>query len=315
MVDRVMRQGVIALAIAVLLSLATGKGYASSLVSWIAIAAVLASSMRFVLLIGELNFAVAAFFGLGAYTSGVATTMWDLPFPVSLLLGGLVSLTVSAVFGYVTLRVKGPYFLLIGFAFTEALRILYSRSTWLGGNSGMVGIFPPQALSAYFSTVVVAGAGVLIFVLMAIERSQLGRVFTAIRDNDNVVLSVGIPVHWMKILCFCLASFVTGLAGSLHAFTNNVISPPDFGFLLSTFALAYLKIGGEEQASGPVIGAILLVLLGSVAQSLGGSEHIFYGAMIVVAVLFLPGGVTGFAVRWRKRRAAARAGVQAGGTK
>ncbi|SAL05037.1 branched chain amino acid ABC transporter inner membrane protein [Caballeronia arationis] len=86
---------------------------------------------------------------------------------------------------------------------------------------------------------------------------------------------------------------MTGIAGSLHAFANNVISPPDFGFLLSTLALAYLKVGGEHHPLGPVSGAVLLVLLGSVTLSFGASEHIFYGAAIVLAMLLLPGGIIG----------------------
>ncbi|MBN3776654.1 branched-chain amino acid ABC transporter permease [Burkholderia sp. Ac-20345] len=300
--DRCFRYGLPAVVLAALLSVAAGSGYAGNLVIWIAIAAMMASSLRFVLLIGELNFAVAAFFGLGAYASGAATTLWQLPFAISLLASGVVALLVSAVFGYVTLRVKGPYFLLIGFAFTEALRILYTRSEWLGGNSGMVGIFPPALLGDCFPTFVVAVAGVLILLLAWIEHSHVGRVFVAIRDNDNVVRSVGIPVHAMKVLCFCIASFVTGIAGALQAFSNNVISPLDFGFMLSTFALAYLKVGGERHALGPVVGAVLLVLLASVAQRFGGGEQIFYGAAIVFGVLFMPDGVTGWLARRRTVR-------------
>jgi len=301
--ERFFRQGLLAVALAALLSVAAGSGYAGNLVIWIAIAAVLASTLRFVLLIGELNFAVAAFFGLGAYASGAATTLWQLPFGLSILTSGVVALLASAAFGYVTLRVKGPYFLLIGFAFTEALRILYTRSEWLGGNSGMVGIFPPAVLGDYFPTFVVAVAGALILLLARIEHSHLGRVFVAIRDNDSVVRSVGIPVHAMKVLCFCIASLVAGVAGALQAFSNNVISPLDFSFMLSTFALAYLKVGGERHALGPVVGAVLLVLLASVAQRFGGSEQIFYGAAIVFGVLFMPDGLTGWLARRRTARA------------
>ncbi|MFY2834655.1 branched-chain amino acid ABC transporter permease [Achromobacter xylosoxidans] len=300
MIDHFYRNALTALTLAVALGLALGTGYGASLLTWIAIAAALASSLRFVLLIGELNFAVAAFFGLGAYASGVATTLWDLPFWLALLASGLLALAVSAVFGYITLRVKGPYFLLIGFAFTEAMRILYTRSEWLGGNSGMVGIFPPNWLADRFPAFVVLVCGLLILGLIRIERSHLGSVFVAIRDNDSVVRSVGIPVHLTKVLCFCIASFVTGVAGALQAFSNNVISPLDFSFLLSTFALAYLKVGGEGHPAGPVLGAAILVLLASAAQSFGGGEHIFYGAAIVIGVLFMPRGLIGLAARFKR---------------
>ena len=278
-----------------------GGGYASNLVLWIAVAMLSASSMRFVLLIGELNFATAAFYGIGAYSAGVASTMFDAPFVVALLAGGLVAAAVSALFGFVTLKTKGPYFLLIGFAFTEVMRLVYSRTNVLGGNSGMVGIFPPSAIASWFPTVTVVIAGLVVVALYAIERSSLGKLFVAIRDNDQVVQSVGISVHGIKVMCFVIASFAAGIAGSLHAFANNVISPADFGFLLSTFALAYLKVGGEDSVFGPIAGAVLLVLLGSVAMGMGTGEHIFYGAAIVLAVLAMPKGIVGLMIALGRR--------------
>lgn len=288
-------------------SAVVGGGYASNLVLWIAVAMLSASSLRFVLLIGELNFATAAFYGIGAYSAGVASATWSAPFLVALVMGGVIAAAVSAVFGFVTLKTKGPYFLLIGFAFTEVIRIVYTRSHALGGNSGMVGIFPPTAIASWFPTVAVVVAGLLVLMLYLVERSALGKLFVAIRDNDQVVLSVGISVHGIKVTCFVIASFVAGIAGSLHAFANNVISPGDFGFLLSTFALAYLKVGGEDSVFGPLAGSVLLVLLGSVAMSMGAGEHIFYGAAIVIAVLAMPKGVVGLvaALGRRVRRVAA----------
>lgn len=285
--------------------------YSSSLVAWMAIAALTATSLRFVSLIGELNFATAAFYGIGAYAAGTAVTLLNLPFAVALLAGGAVALLASAVFGYITLKTKGPYFLLIGFAFTEVMRILYTRSDWLGGNSGMVGIFPPAFFGAYFSTFSVLLCGALIVLLYIIERSDFGKVLTAIRDNDNVVLSVGIDVHLVKVACFCISSFAAGIAGALHGFSNNVISPGDFGFLLSTFALAYMKVGGEDSPFGPITGAVLLVGLASLATRLGGGEHVFYGAAIVLAVLLMPKGIVGLGQRLmptRKPRAATMEG-------
>ncbi|RYG09543.1 MAG: branched-chain amino acid ABC transporter permease [Burkholderiales bacterium] len=278
-------------------SLFVRDAYSSSLVTWMAIAALTATSLRFVSLIGELNFATAAFYGIGAYGAGTALTLFELPFVVALLAGGAAALVASAVFGYITLKTKGPYFLLIGFAFTEVMRILYTRSDWLGGNSGMVGIFAPSFFGAYFSTFAVLLCGLFIVLLYLVERSDLGKVFTAIRDNDNVVLSVGIDVHLVKVACFCIGSFAAGIAGALHGFANNVISPGDFGFLLSTFALAYMKVGGEDSPYGPITGAVLLVGLASLSTRLGGGEHVFYGAAIVLAVLLMPKGIVGLVSR------------------
>ena len=229
-----------------------------------------------------------------------ANVSW--PFAVALLLSGVVAATIGFVFGFITLKTKGPYFLLIGFAFTEVVRLVYTKVQWLGGNSGMVGIFPPQYLEAFYITFVVVLVGVLLIALYAIEQSHLGKCFVAIRDNDQVVQSVGVNVHLTKVACLCIGAFTAGIAGGLSAFVNNVISPGDFGFLLSTFALAYLKVGGEDSPLGPVAGAILLVLLSSVALGLGAGEHVFYGLAIILSVLLLPKGVVGLLSRLRPGR-------------
>lgn len=285
------------IALALAATLMVRDAYIASVVNLIAIAALTAASLRFVMLMGELNFATAAFVGIGAYATGSAITILNWPFLVALLLGGIVAGLVSVVFGYITLRTKGPYFLLIGFAFTEAVRILYSKSSALGGTSGMIGIFPPAALDAWMPTFIMAVSALLIFGLYVLERSDFGKILTAIRDNENVARTVGLDILLCKIACFAAASFAAGIAGSLHAFANNVISPGDFSFLVAAFALAYVKVGGEDNVVGPVVGSILLVMLGSYALGLGGQEHIFYGAAIVLAVLLLPHGVTGLAKR------------------
>lgn len=272
--------------------------YVAKLMIWIAIAALVATSLRFVLLIGELNFATAAFYGIGAYTAGVATTLLEWPFIIAFIAGGVVSAFISFIFGFVTLRIKGPYFLLIGFAFAEVMRILYTKMDWIGGNSGLVGIFVPEAMDEYLTPFIVLVSCVLIGVLYILEVSNIGKIFTAIKDNEGVARSVGIRVHLSKVACFVIASFAVGIAGSMQAYTNNVISPGDFGFLLSTFALAYLKVGGEHHPLGPVLGAALLILLNALALDSGLNEHIFYGTAIVLSMLILPKGLTGLFAQW-----------------
>ncbi len=288
-------------------TLLIGDPYIISVVNLISIAALTAVSLRFVMLIGELNFATAAFVGIGAYTAGAAVTILDWPFLVAILLAGLMAAAVSALFGFVTLKTKGPYFLLISFAFTEAVRIIYSKSMFLGGNSGMVGIFPPLALDPWMPTFIMAVSAALIFALYVAERSDFGKILIAIRDNENVARTVGLNILLIKVSCFALASFAAGIAGSLHAFANSVISPGDFSYLLAAFALAYVKVGGEDSIVGPIIGSVLLVSLGSYALGFGGQEHIFYGSAIVLVVLLMPHGIVGLVRRGREKLAQGRA--------
>lgn len=275
--------------------------YVVKLMMWIAINALLAVSLRFVLLIGELNIATAAFFGMGAYAAGAVTTILGWPLPLALLGGALVAAAASAIFGVITLRVKGPYFLLISFAFTEVVRLKYTQSNALGGNSGMIGIFPPIPLEPYYPALLIVIVGLVLVGLYAIERSPLGMLFKAIRSNDQIVLSVGISVLVVKVICVVIASAALGLGGALHAHSNNVISPGDFSFLLSVFVLAYVKIGGEEHMVGAILGAAFLTLLGQWLMGVGAHERIFFGAAIIVAMLVMPQGMTGLALQIGRR--------------
>lgn len=275
------------------LTIVTRDPYLLSLMKWMAVGALIAASMRLVMLFGELNMATGAFVGIGAYSAAVSLTMFNLPFFLTLLIAGVVAAVVSLPFGFATLRTKGPYFKLIGFAFAEVVRIIMTQSKVLGGNSGIIGIFPPMYLDQYYPTFVVVVVMALIFIMYRVEKSDYGNLLAAIKDNDAVVQTVGINVHLVKVACFALASFIAGIAGSLQAYGNNVISPGDFTFFLSVYALAYLKIGGENSIFGPIVGAIVLIFVGSIALTYGSGELVIYGGAIVLGALFMPQGIVG----------------------
>ena len=278
-------------------ALLTLDEYDQHLIMWVALNAVLAVGLRFVLLVGETNIATGAFYGMGAYVAAVCTVNLGVPFPLALLAGGIVATVVSIGFGLVTLRTKGPYFMLISFAFTEVTRLIYTRIELLGGNSGIMGVFPPQALDAWMPALTVLLCGALVLALYLCERSDLGRVFRAIESNDAVVETVGINVVSIKLLCLVLSSFAVGLAGALHAHIYNVISPGDFSFLVPVFALAYVKIGGDSHVLGAVLGAALMTLVAQALQGSGALEQILFGGAIVAAMLLLPDGLWGAGAR------------------
>ncbi len=267
--------------------------YTQHLLMWSALNAVLAVGLRFMLLVGETNIATGAFYGLGAYAAAVISTKWNLPFPLALLAGGVLALGIGAVFGAITLRTKGPYFMLISFAFTEVVRLIYTRIEWLGGNSGMIGIFPPVVLDPWMPALTILLCGALILLMYLCEASNLGRIFKAIENNDAIVETVGIDVMHIKLLCLVIAAFALGVAGATHAFVYNVISPGDFSYLVPVFALAYVKIGGDNHVAGSILGAVLLTVLGQALQGAGALQHILFGGAIIASMLILPGGIWG----------------------
>lgn len=293
--DRLM----IALGIAAAATAMVGGPFTGQVLMWIATNALLAASLRFVMLIGEFNIAVVAFYAIGAYSAAIATAFWKLPLAISLLSGGVIAAIAAVAFGYGTMRLKGPYFMLISFAFAEVLRLIITKTDAVGGNNGVVGIYPPRWLEAYFPALTIGVVVLLLLLMYLIERSHHGKIFAAIRSNDAIVKSVGINLLGMKVLCLVISAFAAGLGGALYSHANNVISPGDFSFFVAVFALAFVKIGGESDPAGPVLGAIVLTLLGQFMLRFGQLESLFYGAAIVVAMLVLPDGVLGLLVRFR----------------
>lgn len=267
------------------------ESYLVQLVIWALLNAVLAGSMRLTLLIGETNMAAGAFYGFAAYAAAVCATILDWPMPLSILAGAGAAVALSVPFGALTLRTKGPYFMLIGFALTEIARLIYTRSNFVGGNSGMVGIYAPPALEAWMPAITVVCCIATLIALFVVELSNLGLLFVSIRNNDAIVQSVGVNLLGTKMICVCIAAAAAGVAGAFHSYAFHVISPGDFSFLLPVFALAYIKVGGENHLLGTVIGAVLLTAVAQSLQGMGELEQILFGSAIVLTMLVAPGGI------------------------
>jgi len=264
--------------------------YFVQVIVWMALNVILALGLRFMLLVGEVNLGVGGFFGLGAYTAGFCVVQYGIPALPAIALGTLVAGLASLPFGYITLRVSGHYFMLISFALTEVLRLVYTQSKTLGGNSGMVGIIPNIPA---FPALVVVMTGLTFLVLVYCERSHFGRVIRAIADSEAMVRAVGISVPNTKLMCLLISSLVAGLGGSMFALANTVIAPGDFGFLLPVFALAYVKIGGQSHPVGAVLGTVVMSVLAQLVIGLGAQDTLLFGAAIVLTMLFMPEGFIG----------------------
>ena len=265
--------------------------YLTQLVVWSAINAVLAAGMRFVLLIGETNMACGAIYGFAAYLTATAVTNGLDVVPLVLIASSVGAAVLGLLFGWMTLRVKGPYFMLIGFAFTEVIRLAYTRIDFVGGNSGMVGIYAPMSLEPWMPAISVSVCYLLLCGLFAVEKSSFGLLMNAIRNNDNVVETLGVSALRVKLLCFVIAALVVGAAGSIHAYSYHVISPGDFSFLIPVYALAYAKVGGERHIVGPVIGAIFLTVVSQLVQGSGALQYVLFGGVIILSMLGVRGGL------------------------
>lgn len=281
---------VAAAGMAVGLSLVGGAGQLSLVLPWICINALLAMSLRQMMLVGEVSLAIGAFYGVGAYTAAQMTLLVEAPLLVSVASGAVVAAVVAAIVGAITLRVSGASFILVSFAFTEVLRLVYTKTDWLGSNSGLIGIFadPNQTLVTMVVLTVVVG-----LLLLTLERSRLGRQFAVVEDKPLLASVSGISPWATKVVAMTISGAVAGLAGGLFAHYSSVIAPTDFSYMISISVLAFVMIGGRHYLLGAVVGAIALTYVSEELRTFGTYEPLVYGGALIMAMILMPRGIAG----------------------
>jgi len=253
---------------------------------------------------GQMSLAQAAFFGMGAYASAIASTTLGWSPWISIPFGALFAAAIGAAVGYPCLRLSGHYLALatIGFGIIVQLVFINARSL-TNGPDGINSIPPPHlgslALDTYQTYFYVAYGALLISVYIAwrVKHSRIGRAFEAIRENEIAAQAMGINATHYKVLAFVLASAFGGLAGGLIAHMTRFISPDSYSFDQSVIFLVMLVIGGSATITGAVTGAILLTFLPEFLRPLKDSYIMIYGAAVVLMVIFMPEGIVGLVRR------------------
>jgi branched-chain amino acid transport system permease protein len=258
---------------------------------------ILSASLRPSLTCGQLNIGHSAFMCIGAYTSALLAKNLGVPFEVSLLCGAVLAAAVGLAIGYPSLRLRGVYFAMVTVAFVEAIRLI--ASIWVPltrGNAGLSGVPKPSILGMTLGTktsqyyLALFLMLVTLLILYKLEQSRLGLVWKSIGMADDLAQSLGVNVASYKLLAFSLGCFFAGVAGAFYAHFIRFLFPPEFGFLLATNILIYNFVGGRGHFAGPIVGAAFLSLL---SEPFRGSpyETIFYSIVMLLTILFLPGGL------------------------
>lgn len=253
--------------------------------------------------VGEVSLAQAGFLAIGAYTTGLLSLRLGVNVWLAMTAGIAASLIVAAGLGRLILRAGGEfYFLLITFAFGEIIRI--TALTWVGGPDGIPDIPPPTVFGFALSSrtaYYLFTLAVLALTLMgvrALVSGNIGRIFKMVAEGrSDLAPSVGIDTVRYRLLAFTLGGGIGGLAGALYAHYLGFVAPNLFGLPLTVLILTVAVVGGMNSVWGPLVGAVVIIVLRDNLRSLPELHVLIYGVALVIMVLFLREGLVGAAGR------------------
>ncbi|MDB5965882.1 MAG: transporter permease protein, partial [Polaromonas sp.] len=283
--------------------------YVLRVLTVISIYAMMALGINFILgLTGQLSLSHAAFFAIGAYSSGLLTTRFEFGFAGAMIVGALISAALGALVSLATFRVRGYYLALVTLAFAEIVRVIIGH--WNSVTGGMMGVrgipaptFGPWVIDSTLSFFYLSmGVCIVAFVLYdAIAFSVKGRSMMAVRDDELAARASGLPVLKLKIAAFTLSAIFPAVGGSLMAHYYTAITP-DMALMSETVSmLVIVVIGGLGSAAGAVFGAAVINLLPEAFRNLGDYRLLVYGAILLVMVLFQSHGVFSIGRRLSRR--------------
>jgi len=263
-----------------------------TLVQGLLISIPLAISVQIALRSGVFSFASIGFYGIGAYGAGILVIRgWPVPLAIVLMIvgSGLVAYLISAPL----IRLRGLYLGMVTFAFDLILTVVVTNGGDLtGGALGLLGV--PIGVG---TGGLLAAAAIAVLVVSQLERRAVGRALVGIKASEELVMSVGVDLKQRKRLVFAISAALGALSGSLYVLTFSTVQPTSAGFTLIITTLTMAVIGGTSSWVGAVIGAVIITWLPSLAATIGEYQHLVYGVVLVLVVMYAPEGVLG-ALRW-----------------
>ena len=250
--------------------------------------------------LGQMSFGHAAFYGIGAYTTAILTTTYDVSFLPAFLAAGVVAGLFGLLLGLPVLKLKGYYFTIITMVFCEIIRVV--ELNWMDLTRGPLGIMAipkPEIFGFVFGTPQRQYFFMLVLVILSaivvrnIMNSRIGYAILAIRDDELAAGAMGIPVFRYKMIVFVISSLMVGLAGAFYACYSSYIDPSSFAASVSNNMLVMVIFGGLGNTVGSFIGAITLTVLPEMLRGLMQYRQLIYGALLVLLMMVKPQGLLG----------------------
>ncbi len=261
---------------------------------------------------GQISLGQGGFMAVGAYSAGILTARFGVPWWGSTLIACLFTALIGAIFGIPSLRLKGLYLAIATLAAQEIILWVVTHWTAVTGGVDALVVPNPELFGLQMNTdfnfywVAVAFAGLTAILTINLFRTRFGRAFIAIRDQDIAASVMGVNLFRYKLLAFAISSFFVGLAGALTAHYRNIVTWERFTVDVSVLYLAMIIIGGMGSVSGSFFGATFMTLLPALLTNLGRAlktviptideiipfiQQAAFGLVIILFLIFEPEGL------------------------
>jgi len=247
---------------------------------------------------GQISLGHAAFFGLGAYTSGILTATCGVDPWLAVAAGLAVSGLAAFLIGIPALKLRGYYLAMATLGFGIIVYIILNEADGLtGGPSGLSGI-PSLSLAGFalntprrLYLLIWIILGLVLYISANLVNSRTGRAIRALHDGEPAAESLGVDTFRLKLKIFVWSALYASLAGSLYAHSLNFIAPSSFGFMFSIKLVTMVVLGGMASIWGSLLGAGALTVLPEVLTVFHDFEVVIFGAILMVVMIFLPRGL------------------------
>lgn len=262
---------------------------------------------------GLLSFGHAAFFGAGAYATGIAIGQFGLPWFAAVALGVVFGGALAVVIGLLSIRTRGIYFSMVTLALSQLVYYTaLQASSWTGGENGLRG-FTVAKISLFGVTVdfldpvakyyvLMIFAALALWLVSRILNSPFGAAIEAIRENETRARACGYDVERTKLLSFTLSGLICALAGTMSALHLAIVPLDTLHYHTSGMIVMMTLLGGAGSFFGPFVGALAFLLMEDVISLWTSHWQIVVGSVFILFVLFLPKGIWGTALAWRAGR-------------
>lgn len=271
-----------------------GQGVMLQLFAWIALTA---SWVAFSGMTGYISLGHAVFYGLGGYV--MALCWMTLPVWVALPFSASVAALFALLAGLPSLRVRGPYFVILTFGLAELVKFIVIAIESSLGMSGRLLLGAPEVLVLAYGMLGLAVLAVAL--VMVLRHSRLGMALWAVREDEVAAMTLGVRVTQVKLIAFVLSAGIPAMVGGLAVLRSTYFEPMQMFSPITSFTIVTMAIiGGSERPAGPLLGAGFIMLLSELLWSRAPEFYMMLlGVLLLAFVLFAPDGIVG---KWQSRR-------------